>query len=122
MLQFTINMDAWNSLPEDLQHIVSNCCQAINNDVRAEYNYGNAMALQQLGQDPNIEIRRLPDDVLTLLHELSLQAMQELSAKDEWAARIQASFTGFQKISEANQLISEKAYMDARALPLGGAD
>jgi TRAP-type mannitol/chloroaromatic compound transport system substrate-binding protein len=118
MLQCTINMDAWNSLPEDLQHIVRNCCQAINDDVRAEYDFGNAMALQQLKEDPNIEIRPLPDDVLILLHELSLEAMQELSQRDEWAARIQASFTGFQKISEANQLISEKAYMDARNLPL----
>jgi TRAP-type mannitol/chloroaromatic compound transport system substrate-binding protein len=118
MLQCTINKDAWQSLPEDLQHIVRTCCQSINDDVRAEYDYGNAIALEQLMQDPNVELRRLPDDVLTLLHELSLQAMDELSARDEWAARIQASFSGFQKISEANQLIGEKAYMEARNLPL----
>lgn len=118
MLQCTINKDAWLSLPDDLQHIVQNCCQSINDDVRAEYDYGNAMALEQLKQDRDIEIRRLPDDVLKLLHSLSLEAMQELSARDEWARRIQESFTGFQKISEGNQLISEKAYMDARALPL----
>lgn len=121
MLQFTINKDAWLSLPEDLQHIVRNCAQAINDDVRAEYDYGNAMALENLKQDPDVEIRRLPDDVLILLHELSLDVMQELSARDEWAARIQKSFSGFQKISESNQLISEQAYMEARALPLSSA-
>ena len=118
MLQCTINMDAWNSLPEDLQNIVANCCQSINNDVHAEYNYGNAMALAQLQKDPDVEIRRLPDDVLVLLHELSLEAMHKLSAADEWAKRIQTSFTEFQKLSEANQLISEHAYMEARSLPL----
>jgi TRAP-type mannitol/chloroaromatic compound transport system substrate-binding protein len=118
MLQCTINKEAWLGLPDDLQHIVRNCCQAINDDIRAEYDHGNAMALQQLREDPSVEIRRLPDDVLILLHELSRDAMAELSAKDEWAARIQASFSGFQKISEANQLISEHAYMQARDLPL----
>jgi len=114
MLQCTINLDAWNTLPPDIQEIVSNVCQAINNDIMAEYTWGNAVALEQMKKDPNIEIRRLPDDVLELLQRLSREAMEELSAADEWAARIQASFDAFQAISEPNQRISELAFMNAR--------
>lgn len=114
MLQCTINLDAWNSLPPDIQEIVSNVCQAINNDIMAEYTWGNAIALEQMRKDPNIEIRRLPDDVLELLQRLSREAMEDLSAEDEWAARIQASFDAFQKISEPYQRISELAFMNAR--------
>lgn len=116
MLQCTINLDAWNSLPGDIQEIVANVCQAINTDIMAEYTWGNAVALEQMKKDPNIEIRRLPDDVLALLQRLSREAIEELSAKDEWGARIQASFDAFQKISMPNQRISELAYMNAREL------
>jgi TRAP-type mannitol/chloroaromatic compound transport system substrate-binding protein len=116
MLQCTVNLEAWNSLPEDLQTIVSTVCQAINVEMMAEYTWGNAVALEQLKQDPNVEIRPLPDDVLKLLKSLSQEAIDELSAKDEWARRIQASFNAFQKISIPNQQISELAYMKARDL------
>lgn len=114
MLQCTVNLDAWNSLPQDLQEIVVNVCEAINVDMMAEYTWGNAMALRQMQQDPNIEIRRLPDDVLSLLRRLSREAIEELVARDEWAARVQASYQAFQELSEPNQRISELAYMNAR--------
>ena len=116
MLQCTINKDAWNSLPADLQEIVASVCQAINVDIMAEYTWGNAVALEQLRKDPDVEIRQLPDDVLRLLKKLSREAIDELSANDAAAARVQASYDAFQKISIPNQRISEHAYMNAREL------
>lgn len=116
MLQCTVNKDAWNSLPGDLQEIVASVCQAINVDMMAEYTWGNAIALEQLRKDPNVEIRPLPDDVLRLLKQLSREAIDALSARDEAAAKIQASFDAFQKISIPNQRIGEHAYLNAREL------
>ena len=116
MIQCTVNLDAWNSLPSDIQAIIENVCQAINTDIMAEYTWGNAVALEKMKQDPNVEIRRLPDDVLELLQRLSREAMEELSANDEWAARIMESYDAFQTISRPNQLISEQAFMNAREL------
>jgi TRAP-type mannitol/chloroaromatic compound transport system substrate-binding protein len=116
MIQCTVNLDAWNSLPSDIQAIIENVCQAINTDIMAEYTWGNAVALEKMKQDPNVEIRRLPDDVLELLQRLSREAMEELSANDEWAARIMESYDAFQKVSEPNQRISELAFMNAREL------
>ncbi len=116
MLQCTVNKDAWNALPEDLQTIVSTVCQAINVEMMAEYTWGNAVALEQLKEDPNVEIKPLPDDVLKLLKTLSQEAVDDLSARDEWAARIQASFNEFQKTSIPSQRISELAFLNAREL------
>jgi len=116
MLQCTVNLDAWNSLPEDLQAIVENVCAAINVEMMAEYTWGNAVALKQMQEDPDIEIRRLPDDVLSLLRRLSEEAIEELVASDQWAARINASYKEFQELSAPNQRISELAYMNAREL------
>lgn len=116
MLQCTVNMAAWNSLPPDLQEIIRNVCEAINLDMMAEYTWGNAVALKQMRENPNIEIRKLPDDVLALLRKISKEAIDELAAKDEWAARIRASYDGFQELSHPNQLISEYAYLQAREM------
>jgi TRAP-type mannitol/chloroaromatic compound transport system substrate-binding protein len=116
MIECIVNKSAWESLPEDLQEIVATCCQAINMDMQAEFNYGNAMALAQLVDDPNVEILQLPDDVLSLLHKLSLEIVDELSARDPWAKRLQESFYGFLEKSVANQRISEQAYLNTRDL------
>jgi TRAP-type mannitol/chloroaromatic compound transport system substrate-binding protein len=116
MLQCTINGDAWQSLPPDLQSIVSNVCQAINDDMMAEYTWGNATALERIKADPNVELRQLPDDVLRLLKEISQQVLEEMAAGDEWAGRIKQSFDNFQRIAVPYHEISELAYMRARQL------
>ena len=116
MLQFTVNRDAWNTLPEDLQEIIGPACQAINVDMMADHTWGNAVALKQLKEDPNVELRRLPDDVLKLLRQYSQEALDELSANDEGAARIQASFNDFQNMAIPYHEISEMAYLNARSL------
>ena len=113
-LQCTINKDAWNELPEDLQNIVRVTCMATNLDVQAEYTYGNAMALDQLTKDPNVELRELPKDVLDLLRSLSEESIAELVDKDEWAKRIHDSLQDFQSKSAANQKISELSYLANR--------
>ncbi len=114
LLECIVNKSAWESLPEDLQEIVATACQAINLDMQAEFTYGNAVALETLAADPDVDIRPLPDDVLGLLHELSLEIVGELSERDEWARRIEQSFYDFLRKSAANQRISEQAYLDAR--------
>ena len=116
MLPCTVKRGAGNSLPPDSQAIIENVCQAINTDIMAEYTWGNAVALEKMKEDPNVEIRRLPDDVLELLQRLSREAMEELAAKDGWGKRILDSYDAFQKISEPNQAISELAFMNAREL------
>ena len=116
MLQCTVNLDAWNSLPPDLQAIVENVCQAINDDMMAEYTWGNSMALAQIKADPDVELRRLPDDVLRLLKGLSADILEEMASKDEWSQRIKASFDEFQRIAVPNTDIGELAYMQARDL------
>ena len=116
MLQCTINKEAWDSLPADLQEIVRTTCQAINVDMMADYTWGNAVALEQIKEDPNVELKRLPDDVLRLLKQLSEEVIEEAAAADEWFARIKASFDDFQRIAIPHHEITELAYMNAREL------
>jgi TRAP-type mannitol/chloroaromatic compound transport system substrate-binding protein len=116
MLQCTVNKDAWNSLPADLQEIIASVCQAINDDMMAEYTWGNAVALEQIKADPNVQLKQLPDDVLRLLRQLSEEVLSEMAAADESAAKIKASFDEFQRLVVPYHRISELAYMNAREL------
>jgi len=113
-LQCTINKAAWNTLPEDLQDIVKTACEAANLDMQAEYTYGNAMAMEQLAKDPNVELRELPQDVLRVLREHSESAIADLTASSDWARRLHESYTDFLQKSSAYQKISELSYLANR--------
>ena len=114
VIQLTVNKEAWDTLPGDLQKIVEVSCMAANVHMQAEYDWGNAQALQQLHEDPNVELRELPADVFNTLREHARDAVKEMSPDDELAQRMQASFDQFQVMSSANQAISEAAYLNAR--------
>ncbi len=113
-LETIVNKDAWNSLPPDLQEIVSTTCQALTTDVAAEYTHGNAMSLQQLQEDPNVEIRPFPPEVLVLLRSITQEVVDELMADDPASRKIgRAYFDYLDKVS-ANSRISELAYFQTR--------
>jgi len=113
-LEFMVHRAAWDSLSADLQAIVSTSCQAINCDMVAEYVHGNAVALDQLRQNPNIEIRPFPKKVLQHLKEITDEIVAEWVEADPKAAKIFESFDAFRKISEPNMRISEQAFLETR--------
>ena len=114
LIECIINQEAWNTLPADLQAIVATSCQAINLDIQAEYIYGNAQALAELMKEPGLELREFPPEVLELLAGHADEVLTELSARDPWAKRLQASVLPFMEKSTANQRVSEFSYLKAR--------
>ncbi len=113
-LETIINKNAWDSLPADLQAIVSTTCQAITADVAAEYTHGNAMSLQRLKEDPNIEIRPFPAEVLGLLRSITREVVDELMSSDPAAAKIGAAYFDYLDAVSENSRISDQAYLATR--------
>ncbi len=113
-LETLINKHAWESLPADLQAIIEVACQAVMTDIVAEYTHGNARAVQQLAADPDVEIRRFPQEVLDLLEEITREVVAEMIARSELTKRIADSYYDFLEASRAAQRISEQAYLEAR--------
>ena len=113
-IECIINKTAWNTLPEDLQEIVRVVSQACNLDMTSEYMWGNAIALDQLKMDPNVELIQLPQEVFDELRMHSIEAINDLSQKDDWAKKIEQSISNFMKKSSANQKITELAYLNMR--------
>ena len=112
--QCLINKAAWDELPEDLQELVRIACQATNLDIQAEYNWGNAMALDQLKSDPNVELRELPDEIFAELRRFSEEAMAANNADDEFSARVKESMFAYMEKSSENLKFAELSYLNKR--------
>jgi len=113
-LETIINKEAWNTLPTDLQEIISTTCQAISTDMAAEYTHGNAMSLRQLKEDPDVEIRPFPVEVISLLRSIAQEVVDDLMAADPVAARIGKAYFEYLDLVSANSRISEQAYLNTR--------
>ncbi|MDX1516255.1 MAG: TRAP transporter substrate-binding protein [Woeseiaceae bacterium] len=113
-LEFVVNKAAWEALPGDLQSIVETSCQAINCDMNAEYMNGNTDALRQLVDDPNVELREFPKDVMDHLERITEDVIRELVERDPKSKKIYDSFSAFRAKSALNMRISEGAFLDTR--------
>jgi TRAP-type mannitol/chloroaromatic compound transport system substrate-binding protein len=113
-LETIVSQAAWDSLPSDLQAILETTCQAITTDMVAEYTYGNANALEQLIEDPTVEIRQFPQDVLDLLRSITREVVAEMAAADPLTKRIEESYYAFLDRSRANQRVTEQTYLETR--------
>ena len=95
--------------------IVETSCQSITTDMVAEYTHGNAYALQQLREDPNVELRQFPQDVLDLLSRLTDEIVAEWIADDPAAKKIADSYYEFLEKSAYAQRVTEQAYLQTRS-------
>jgi len=115
-LECMINEKAFNKLPKDLQSIVLNACKVANLDVLSEYVALNNDALQTLINQHHVKLREFPNDVLKKLHTLSDEVVAEIASKDAMSKKVYTSFKQFLDRVVPWTDISERAYLNARAL------
>ncbi len=113
-LEALINKKALEALPKDLQMIVENACKIVNQDMSLEFAAKNNAALETLVTKHKVDVRKLPDDVLAKLKELSNDVVSELAAKNKAAQKIYDSYNKFYKQISAWHDISEKIYYNVR--------
>lgn len=114
-LECMINLDAWNTLPADLQAIVAVSCQAMSLDMVSEFMARNANALEQI-RASGTDIRAFPDEVLAELKRISNEVIEELAAEDPLVERVWTSYRDFQNQARGWQLISEQAILNTTSL------
>jgi len=111
VLELTINQRAWDSLPANLQAIVSNAAMAENVRMLSEMEQKNMSALQELKDRPNVQIHRFPDDVLATLRTLTDETLEEAAATDPKFKRVYDAYQAFRNQNDAWSDISENAYL-----------
>ena len=114
MLEFTINIEAWNSLPSYLQSIISTAAKAVNQDLLNEYNASNNRALQDLIKNHNVQLRELPKDVINEFRSISEEILETSAANDPAVNKVYQSFKKFLAEVKSFNAIAGDAFIEAR--------
>ncbi|KAA6187242.1 TRAP transporter substrate-binding protein [Thiohalocapsa marina] len=85
--ELTINREAWDRLPADLQEIVRAAARQANGDILDDYNARNMEALEQL-QAQEVVVRQLPAAVLSALQAIAPEVIDTTAARDPVANKV----------------------------------
>jgi len=116
-LSLAINKKLWDSLSAADRGMIETAAAAENDRSLAEFNANNAASLQELVKDPSIQIRKFDDTILQALGKISGEVLAETSRKDDLTRRVYDSFMKFRTAAVRWGDISERAFLNARALP-----
>ena len=117
-LEIVVNKDAYNSLPEDLQKMVEVAARFANQDSLDEYTARNNAAYMNLLDNSDVQVKRLPDDVLIALHKASEEYLEEVAEQDEMAGKVYKSWKAYAEGVRNYHHISEQSYINARDMYL----
>ena len=109
-----VNTKAWESLPPDLQAILRNATRGVNDDVLSEFTARNNSALRALVDEHGVQLRKLPDDVLARLREVSVEVLAEAAKRDPLTQRVYDSYMTFYKSVREYHALSEQTYLNTR--------
>ncbi|WP_136248384.1 TRAP transporter substrate-binding protein [Halomonas borealis] len=114
ILEGTVNLDAWNALPDDLKAVVSEAARASNLAMISEFAFRNAEALRTLVDEHGVKLRSFPEDVMSALRESAGKAIQRQVEDDEASRRIHEAYRDFQQRVSPFTDVGEFAYLKAR--------
>lgn len=115
-LETIFNKERFEALPQDLQSILLAAAEVANQRLLDEFTARNHQALQVLVEEHDVQLRRLPDDVLLELSRLSEEVVAELGQTNDMTRRIYESYTSFQEGVQSYHRIAEEAFIEARQL------
>lgn len=115
-LELIINKQAFEALPDDLKAMVETAARYANADMLDEYTARNNAALHQLVDVHDVQLRKLPDDVIRGLHKASDEYLEELGNSDPMTHKVYTSWKSFMEAAKEYHHISEQAYINARDL------
>jgi TRAP-type mannitol/chloroaromatic compound transport system substrate-binding protein len=108
--ELLINKAAWQTLPKDLQLIVTNASAACNIISEAWCQKANAEAMQDLVTNLGVIAKPLPASIVAALREQTALVLNESSAKDPMTKKVHDSYFAFKKQYDSWAAYSEGAY------------
>ena len=116
MLEFMVNLDAWNELPETLKVIIKTAAQAANQDLLDEYTAMNNKALQELVNKHGVTLLPLPKEVVQEFKLISEEVLEELAKEDANFKKVYEHFKDFKNNVTNYHNISEDAFVKIRSI------
>ncbi len=116
-LQFLVNQDAYNALPEDLQYVLKTAMRLAAYDAYTLMMHTSSLKLRELRtQYPNIKIQAFPPDVMTALKRSTAKKIKELAARGGLTQEIADSVTAYQEQIRLWTRIGDQAYLNNTGL------
>lgn len=112
MTELIVNAGAWESLPSDIRAVVQSAARDVNGWILNEYNARNTKALERLRTEfsDDVDIRKLPQDVLARAREASRDVVEAEADKDPTARKVHERYKEFLERIRKWEEISEKPY------------
>ena len=117
VLSCGMNKAVWDSLSPNQQMLIESCMAAENDITLAEFNAKNSDSLATLVNEHNVQVRRIPNDMLNAIGKKSGEVVADAAAEDPLTKRVYESFIDFRKKAIAYSKLSDQAYWQARLLP-----
>jgi TRAP-type mannitol/chloroaromatic compound transport system substrate-binding protein len=112
-LQFMVNQKAFNSLPSDLQNILTVAMKAAAYDMYAQSMHESGVNLAKIQDDfPNVKIRSFPKAVMGEIQLANADLLKEFADKDPLTKKILYSIYDYQDQIRAWTNFSDRAYLD----------
>lgn len=112
-LQFMVNEKAYNSLPKDLQKILTVAMKTAAYDMYIQSMHESGKNLASLQKDyPNVEIRSFPKSVMNSIVKANDELLTEFAAKDPMTAEILKSLNDYKSQVRPWTNLSDRAYLD----------
>jgi TRAP-type mannitol/chloroaromatic compound transport system substrate-binding protein len=112
VLESFVNKNAYESLPKDLQEIVTNATIASNMWMLCESEAKNNIYLDKMVKEEGVILKKFPADVIKQLRKYSAEVLEEVAANDPMSKKVYESFKKFQKQQLAWSKISEQAFYE----------
>lgn len=113
-LELLVNKPAFEALPDDLQAIVTHAARAANQDMLDQYTARNPRALNDMVAKEGTELRRLPDDVIQRLYDISRELFEQQAEEDPLFRKVWDSYRTFLADVTDYHKITEHTYYDIR--------
>lgn len=113
-LQFMVNKKAYDSLPKDLQAILTTAMKLAAYDMHTQSTHESGKNLAAIQKEyPNVKLRTFPKDVMNKIRAANAELLVELSAKDPKTKEILDSINNYQDQVRAWTNFSDRAYLDS---------
>ena len=106
-LSFMINKKAWDGLPEKYRFILESATKEAHLQMLVDYDTQNPIALQQLKDAGNIQLKAFPADFMAKAEEETQKFLEEQAQENEDFKKVYEEWSRFKKSSNNWQSLSE---------------
>ncbi|HFA48345.1 MAG TPA: TRAP transporter substrate-binding protein [Bacteroidetes bacterium] len=111
-LEIIVNKNKYEALPPDLQQIIRTASYRANHWMLSEFEAKNAIYLEKLITEENVNLKQYPKEVLAQLKIYTKQTIQELVSSDPFAKKVYENYRSFMDRASIWAKASEKIFYD----------